>query len=65
MSSVFRKEQRYLSPKEREQVNEIKQLAQDLHDIIDMLPPSLARDIAQTRLQECVMWSVRTISDSL
>ena len=65
MSSVFRKEQRHLSPAERQQVNEIKQLAQDLHDIIDMLPTSRARDIAQTKLEECVMWSVRTISDAL
>jgi len=65
MSSVFRKEQRHLTASERQQVNEIKQLAQDLHDMIDMLPSSHAREIAQTKLQECVMWSVRTISDSL
>ena len=65
MSPVFRKEQRHLTADEREQVNSIKQLAEDLHDLIDMLPPSRARDIAQVKLEESVMWSVKAVSDSL
>jgi hypothetical protein len=64
MAPVFRKEQRHLTAEERTQVNELKQLAQDLHDLIDMLPGSRARDIAQTKLEECVMWSVKALSDS-
>ena len=64
MPTVFRKEQRHLTAEERQQVNEIKDLAQDLHDLIDMLPASTARDVAQVKLQECVMWSEKTISDA-
>jgi hypothetical protein len=64
MSPVFRKEQRHLTAEERQQVNSIKQLAEDLHDVIDMLPVSRARDIAQVRLKECVMWSVQAVSDA-
>jgi hypothetical protein len=64
MSPVFRKEQRHLTAEERQQVNDLKQLAEDLHDLIDMLPASRARDIAQVRLEECVMWSVKAQSDA-
>ena len=63
MSPVFRKEQRHLTADERHQVNEIKQLAEDLHDVIDMLPASRARDLAQVKLEECVMLSVKALSD--
>ncbi len=65
MSPVFRQEQRHLTAEERHQVNAIKQLAEDLHDVIDMLPSSRARDIAQTKLEETVMWSVKAVSDAL
>ncbi len=65
MSPVFRKEQRHLTADERHQVNAMKQLAEDLHDVIDMLPPSRARDLAQIKLEESVMWSIKAISDSL
>ena len=64
MSPVFRKEQRHLTADERQQANEIKQLAEDLHDVIDMLPASRARDLAQVKLEECVMWSVKALSDT-
>jgi hypothetical protein len=64
MSPVFRKEQRHLTVEERQQINDLKQLAEDLHDLIDMLPASRARDIAQIRLEECVMWSVKAQSDA-
>ena len=64
MSPVFRKEQRHLTAEERQQANEIKQLAEDLHDVIDMLPASRARDLAQVKLEECVMWAVKALSDA-
>ena len=64
MSPVFRKEQRHLTTEERQQINAIKQLAEDLHDMIDMLPPSRARDIAQVKLEESVMWSVQAVSNA-
>jgi len=64
MSPVFRKEHRHLTVEERQQINDLKQLAEDLHDLIDMLPASPARNIAQIRLEECVMWSVKAQSDA-
>jgi hypothetical protein len=64
MSPVFRKEQRRLNDEERQLVNHIKQLAEDLHDVIDMMPASRPRDIARIKLEECVMWSVKAISDA-
>jgi hypothetical protein len=64
MSPVFRKEQRHLTAEERQQANDVKQLAEDLHDLIDMLPASRARDLALVKLEECVMWSVKALSDA-
>jgi hypothetical protein len=65
MSNAFRKDQRHLSATERQQVNDIKQIAQDLHDVIDMLPASRPREIAQMKLEECVMWSIKAVADAL
>jgi hypothetical protein len=65
MPYTFRKEQRILNEEERTLVNHIKEMAQDLHDVIDMLPSSRARDIAKDRLQECVMWTMKAIADAL
>jgi hypothetical protein len=64
MSPVFRKEQRRLNAEEREMVNHVKQMAEDLHDVIDMMPASRSRDIARVKLEECVMWTVKAISDA-
>ncbi len=65
MPYTFRKEQRILNEEERTLVNHIKEMAQDLHDVIDMLPNSRARDIAKVRLEECVMWTMKAVSDAL
>jgi hypothetical protein len=65
MSPVFRKEQRRLNAEERQMVNHVKQLAEDLHDVVDMLPASRARDMARVKLEECVMWTVKAVSDAL
>lgn len=65
MPYTFRKEQRILNEEERTLVNHIKEMAQDLHDVIDMLPKSRARDIAKDRLEECVMWTMKAIADAL
>jgi hypothetical protein len=65
MPSVFRKDQRILNEEERTLVNHIKEMAQDLHDVIDMLPKSRASDIAKDRLEECVMWTMKAIADAL
>ena len=43
MSVKFRRDQPQLSDEERELVDRIKRLAEELHDSIDMAPPSPAR----------------------
>jgi hypothetical protein len=65
MPSVFRKEQRNLNEEELTLANHIKEMAEDLHDVIDMLPSSRARDIAKVRLEECVMWTMKAIAEAL
>jgi len=65
MSNAFRKDQRHLSATERQQVNDIKQIAQDLHDVIDIFQDSPPSEIAQMKLEECVMWSIKAVADAL
>jgi len=43
MTTVFHKDQRTLTDEERELANQIKAVAQDLHDLLDMVQPS--RDV--------------------
>jgi hypothetical protein len=61
MSVKFRKDQPQLSPEEKELVDRVKQLAEEMHESIDMAPVSPARENAQVKLQECVMWAIKAI----
>ena len=61
MATVFHKDQRALTDEERDLANQIKAIAQDLHDLLDMVPPSRDREAAMMRLQECVMWALKAI----
>ena len=61
MTTVFHKDQRTLTDEERELANQIKAVAQDLHDLLDMVQPSRDREAAMMRLQECVMWALKAI----
>ncbi len=63
MGTVFHKDQRVLSNEERDLANQIKVVAQDLHDLLDMVPLSRDREAAMMRLQECVMWALKAIAD--
>ncbi len=65
MATVFHKDQRLLTDEERELGNQIKTVAQDLHDLLDMVPMSRDRDAAMMRLQECVMWALKAIADKI
>ena len=61
---MFRNEQRSLTPREREIVEQLRTVAQDLHDIIDMLAPGRERDVAMMRLEEAVMWAEKAILEA-
>lgn len=63
MSLKFRKELPELGAEEQALLERLLQLAEELHDTIDMAPPSRARDNAFDRLQECVNWSLKAIAD--
>lgn len=65
MTNVFKKEQRKFSPSEQEFVNDLRSIAEELNDRIDMIAPSRERDIAKVKLEECVMWAVKAVSQSL
>jgi hypothetical protein len=65
MSVVFKKELRAFSPDEMQHANAIKDLAEDLYNLIDMVPNSRERDTAKIRLEEAVMWTLRAISGSM
>jgi hypothetical protein len=65
MATVFHKDQRVLTGEERDLANQIKVVAQDLYDLIDMVPPSRDRDAAKMRLEECVMWALKAIAENV
>ena len=65
MTNVFKKEQRKFSPAEQEFVNDLRSIAEELNDRIDMIAPSRERDIAKVKLEECVMWAIKAVSQSL
>lgn len=58
---MFRKKHRQLTPQEQELLDQLHNEAQDLQDIIDILPPTRERDVAITRLEEAVMWAKRAL----
>jgi hypothetical protein len=62
MTTLFPKQLRELSEEELQLSHEIKDLAGDLHDLIDMIPSSREREAAIFRLEECIMWAMKAIS---
>ena len=63
MSLKFRREPPQLSQEEAELADRVAQLAEEMHDSIDMAQPSHAREHALAKLQECVMWALKAIGD--
>ena len=63
MSLKFRRDPPKLSPEESELADRVAQLAEEMHDSIDMAPPSHAREHALVKLQECVMWALKAIGE--
>jgi len=58
---MIRRKHRELTPQEQELLDQLHNEAEDLQDIIDILPPSRERDVATTRLEEAVMWAKRAL----
>lgn len=62
MSDDLRKTYRELTPKEIEQVKEMKILSQDLYDLLRSYGDSRELSLAKTKLEESVMWAVKHIT---
>jgi hypothetical protein len=63
MSVNFRRDQPQLDPQELELLERIRELAEELHDSIDMAPVSPSREHAQLKLEECVMWAIKAVGE--
>lgn len=58
----FRPEYRKLEPNEVMLVDGIKDVAMNLYRVIQKAPPTRARAIAVTKLEEAVMWAVKGVT---
>lgn len=58
----FRKEYRPLLDHEKEQLAKMKDTAQFLYDDFEELGPSREIALAQTKLEEAVMWATKHIT---
>ena len=57
--NVFRPAYRPLSEGERQNIEELKDLAGKLHGVIDACATGREGAIAKTKLEEAVMWAVK------
>lgn len=60
--NVFRKEYRPLSDAEKAQMEAIKDKAQELYDLFEVVEDSREKSLAKTNLEESVMWIVKKIT---
>jgi hypothetical protein len=60
MADVMRQNTRVLTEEERNLIGQIKLTGDDFHDLLDSLPQSRETSLAKTRLEECVMWAVKS-----
>jgi hypothetical protein len=59
---VMRSQYRPLSDVEQQQLRELKAKALELHGLISALGASRELSLALTKLEECVMWSVKALT---
>ncbi len=62
MDNTFRQEYRPLTTLERMQVEETKSKADSLMAALKAQKPGRENSLAQTKLEECVMWAVKGIT---
>lgn len=62
MNDVTRKEYRPLSAFEQAQINEMKQQAELLIDMIEATGASREQALAKTKVEEAVMWAVKGVT---
>lgn len=62
VNNVMRHEYRVLSEEEKARMQYIKDQAMSLHEYIRMMGPSRECSLAQTKIEEAVMWAVKHIT---
>jgi hypothetical protein len=66
MNNIFRPEYRELTEEEKTRINEIKNKAQELYELLpvteDGRPADRETSLAVTKLEESVMWAVKSIT---
>ena len=60
--SVMRQEYRELSDKEQDLIKRIKDLGEEFVSVVGELEPSREVSLAQTKMEEAVMWAVKHIT---
>lgn len=61
-NNVMRHEYRPLNDDEKQQIQTIKDGALALHQFIELIGASRELSLAKTKLEECVMWTVKHVT---
>lgn len=62
VNNVMRHEYRVLSGVEKAQMQSIKDLGLEFHDLLEQLGSSRELSLAKIRIEEAVMWSVKHLT---
>lgn len=62
VNNVMRHEYRVLSGVEKAQMQSIKDIGLEFHDLLEQLGSSRELSLAKTRIEEAVMWSVKHLT---
>jgi hypothetical protein len=62
ITQVFRPQYRNLDQEEGRLINQIKDKAEELYALLSSAKSSREQSIAKTKLEESVMWSVKSIT---
>lgn len=60
--SIFRPVYRQLTDDEKKLTDDIKDRAEELHQLIQKMPKSRHQSVAITKLEEAVMWAVKGVT---
>lgn len=61
-NNTFRQQYRILTEEEKARMNSVKELSQNLLDLIHSLGSSRELEIASVRLEEACMWAVKHLT---
>lgn len=62
VNNTMRHAYRVLSDAEKANMQTIKDMGLAFHDFIDGMPKTRETSLAKTKIEECVMWAVKSIT---